>query len=178
MFVGMTRAREELQFSLARYREFRGARRMSVPSQFLLELPREELDMTEMLFADAHWEADEQGNEAVHEESGEMGDDSQTDRADSADVEFASPPANLRLTTAAAMVEAATIATAAPPKFAVSPDHFQQGMVVQHPEYGLGKITAIDGQGPKRAATVLFASTAGERRFYLIHSHLMPAKMG
>jgi DNA helicase-2/ATP-dependent DNA helicase PcrA len=178
LFVGLTRAREELQLSLARYREFRGARRMSVPSQFLLELPREELDMTEMLFADAHWEADEQGNEAVHMESGEMGDDSQSDRADSADIEFAPPPANLRLTTAAAMVEAATMTAAAPVRAAVPPDHFQQGMVVQHPEYGLGKITAIDGQGPKRAATVLFASTAGEKRFYLVHSHLMPAKTG
>src|SRR5207245_4840351 len=38
-FVGMTRAKEELELSMATYREFRGQRRMSVPSKFLMELP-------------------------------------------------------------------------------------------------------------------------------------------
>jgi DNA helicase-2/ATP-dependent DNA helicase PcrA len=178
LFVALTRAREDLQLSLARYREFRGARRMSVPSQFLLELPREELDMTELLFADASWEADQHTDEAIHDASGEMGDDTQSDSADAADVEFAPPPQSFRLTTAAAMMEPATATTAAVAKPAVPPDAFQQGMVVRHPDYGLGKITAIDGQGAKRAATVLFASAAGERRFYLAHSSLVPAKTG
>jgi hypothetical protein len=76
------------------------------------------------------------------------------------------------------MIEPATAATAAVARPAVPPDAFQQGMVVRHPDYGLGKITAIDGQGAKRAATVLFASAAGEKRFYLIHSRLTPARPG
>ena len=41
----MTRAKEELQLSLGQYREFRGQRRMTIPSPFLLELPRDELRM-------------------------------------------------------------------------------------------------------------------------------------
>ena len=45
LFVGMTRAKEELQLSLGQYREFRGQRRMTIPSPFLLELPRDELRM-------------------------------------------------------------------------------------------------------------------------------------
>ncbi len=53
-----------------------------------------------------------------------------------------------------------------------------QGMVVRHPEYGLGKIIALSGAGPKRTATVVFASSAGEKKFVLIHSQLAPAKSG
>ena len=45
LFVGMTRAREELHLSHATYREFRGQRRRTVPSQFLMELPRGEMNM-------------------------------------------------------------------------------------------------------------------------------------
>lgn len=40
-FVGMTRAREELYLTHARWREFRGMPRFAMPSQFLQELPEE-----------------------------------------------------------------------------------------------------------------------------------------
>ncbi len=45
MFVGITRAQQELQISLARYRDFRGRRRMTIPSCFLMEMPREEMEL-------------------------------------------------------------------------------------------------------------------------------------
>jgi DNA helicase-2/ATP-dependent DNA helicase PcrA len=41
MFVGMTRAREELHLSRAYVREFRGQTQMAIPSPFLSELPPE-----------------------------------------------------------------------------------------------------------------------------------------
>ncbi len=47
LFVGITRAKEELQLSLGQYREFRGQRRMTIPSPFLLELPRDEMNVVE-----------------------------------------------------------------------------------------------------------------------------------
>lgn len=59
----------------------------------------------------------------------------------------------------------------------ISPDAFHAGMVVRHPEYGLGKITAASGVGPKRTATVAFASAAGEKKFLLVHSRLAPARV-
>jgi DNA helicase-2/ATP-dependent DNA helicase PcrA len=59
---------------------------------------------------------------------------------------------------------------------AVSPDAFYQGMVVKHPEYGLGKVVALSGSGPRRSATVAFASSAGQKRFMLMHSDLRPIK--
>ena len=47
LFVGITRAMEELQISLVQYRDFRGRRRMAVPSPFLMELPRGEMEIIE-----------------------------------------------------------------------------------------------------------------------------------
>jgi DNA helicase-2/ATP-dependent DNA helicase PcrA len=60
----------------------------------------------------------------------------------------------------------------------VEPEAFHQGMVVRHPEYGLGKIIALGGAGAARKATVLFASEAGEKNFVLAKSPLRPAKSG
>ena len=45
MFVGVTRAQQELQISLARYRDFRGQRKLTIPSSFLMELPRTEMEI-------------------------------------------------------------------------------------------------------------------------------------
>ena len=45
MFVGITRAQQELQISLARYRDFRGQRKLTIPSSFLMELPRAEMEV-------------------------------------------------------------------------------------------------------------------------------------
>lgn len=47
LFVGITRAEEELQLSYAAYRFLRGSQRMSIPSSFLMELPRDEMEVHE-----------------------------------------------------------------------------------------------------------------------------------
>ena len=63
MFVGITRAQEELQISLARYRDFRGQRKPTIPSSFLMELPRTEMDLefpeTERRVPAETWQHDE-----------------------------------------------------------------------------------------------------------------------
>ncbi len=90
----------------------------------------------------------------------------------------------VRLITAAQLGagQASTLTTAPSPELeqgpAVSPDEFHHGMVVRHPNYGLGKIIALSGNGPKRTATVAFAQGDGEKRFILAHSPLRPAKNG
>jgi DNA helicase-2/ATP-dependent DNA helicase PcrA len=76
------------------------------------------------------------------------------------------------------MAEPAAVSASAATRPTIAPDEFFQGMVVQHPNYGLGKVTALSGAGPKRSATVTFASGAGERKFLLIHSQLSPASGG
>ena len=46
-FVGITRAKEELQLSYAVTRDFRGVRRRTIPSSFLMEMPRHEMEMVD-----------------------------------------------------------------------------------------------------------------------------------
>ena len=74
------------------------------------------------------------------------------------------------LTTAAAM-EATTPPASSPAR--VDPNLFTQGMRVTHPEFGLGKITALTGEGKGRTATVQFV-TSGEETFQLYFSPLKP----
>src|SRR5262249_61802546 len=83
----------------------------------------------------------------------------------------------LRLTTAAELAarNADAKQSPSPPTQQISPEVFHQGMVVQHPTYGLGKIIALSGGGAKRKATVMFASGAGEKHFLLAQSPLRPA---
>ena len=206
LFVGITRARAELQLSLARQREFRGQSRYAVPSQFLMELPREELEMTERLFPEqVRPQFSPEGIERLAEMQGIADLDSveleilnglapgeamaamQQMMAEAAASGLAAnrepnpafregPPP--RLTTAAALAETETASGDRPATVVrppTNPDLFLQGMLVQHPEYGLGKILAASGTGVKRSVTVAFVSGAGQKKFLLIHSPLMLA---
>src|SRR4029079_13840213 len=67
-FVGITRATERLELSYAVQRDFRGQRRRTVPSSFLLEMPREEMELVEVgadQWYPPEWDA---VGEDVHEE--------------------------------------------------------------------------------------------------------------
>ncbi len=178
LFVGITRACEELHLSLATNREFRGQRRGTVPSQFLMELPRREMHVVAPAApTDLDWETGDA------DDSHDQADPAGREPWDAAPEEIAMnelKPDN-PVATAAAM--AGPLATAAElyrsesaelPR--VSPDVFHQGMVVRHPEYGLGKVVALSGSGVKRSATIAFASHAGQKKFMLAQSQLRPTK--
>ncbi len=176
LFVGITRAREELQLSRATYREFRGQRRHSVPSQFLMELPRGEMHLVEpSVIADPDWVTDDDAEELPWEAT-------PGDETDAVDIEAGatgSAPADSAglLAAAGPLITAAELhrlQSAESPR--VPPDAFHQGMVVRHPEYGLGKVVALSGSGARRSATVAFASGAGQKKFMLAQSSLRPAK--
>jgi len=173
LFVAMTRAQQELQLSLAKYRDFRGLRRMSIPSTFLMELPRQEMDLVDLHLAASHYvpEPDDEPHDAGDLDEEDVSFDPS---------QFASPAGELRLTTAAELAASATetqtestVATQ-PPRF--PPDAFDEGMLVRHPEYGLGKIMAVSGFGPRRTATVNFVTGAGQKKFILEKSTLRPAR--
>ncbi len=154
LFVAITRAQHELQLSYAVYREFRGQRRRTIPSSFLMELPRGEMELVEPTFVEPVWDE----REVIYEpEPLEY-------KAEGA------PATAATVTTAAQLINQDTLAPGR-----VSPDVFAQGMVVTHPEYGLGKIVALSGRGAKRKATVAFA-TAGQKKFVLESSDLRPAR--
>jgi DNA helicase-2/ATP-dependent DNA helicase PcrA len=155
MFVGITRAQEELQISRAEYRDFRGQRNMTVPSQFLMELPREDMEIRELKSASYCEERDFEETTAAGPYREPVFPASLAKRA------------GLRLTTAA---ELAGGSASAP----VSPDVFHHGMLVRHPHYGLGRIVALSGSGSGRKATVDFASAVGRMKFVLEKSPLRP----
>ena len=159
LFVGITRAAEELQISHAVYRNFRGQNRRSVPSSFLMELPREEMELVNCRSAASTWS----------QQTEEWDDSSQEWQAPATQTTSASTPSAATLTTAA---ELAGTRPATDAQYA--PDDFTPGMAVLHPEHGLGKIIALSGEGANRKATVAFA-TAGERKFVLAQSPLQPA---
>ncbi|HEX3726297.1 MAG TPA: UvrD-helicase domain-containing protein [Pirellulales bacterium] len=167
LFVGITRARQELQLSQATYREFRGQRRRSVPSQFLMELPRAEMQLIEPTWLpQSNWQAGEDADDASWEFT-------QPEEEISLDPSPATPSPRAF----APLISAAELERAAAAEVCrVPPDAFHQGMVVRHPEYGLGKVVALSGSGDKRSATVAFASAAGEKKFRLAQSALTPAK--
>jgi DNA helicase II / ATP-dependent DNA helicase PcrA len=167
-FVGITRAEQSLQLSYAVHRDFRGQRRRTVPSPFLLEMPREEMELLHV--GSDHWYPpgwdDDDVDESIHDS-----DDGEVAAATGSPATLTPPwkdsPA---LVTTAAKLSGA----AAPAAAGVDPDAFSQGMTVTHPEHGPGKIVALSGSGKNRRATVQFAA-AGERRFVLAHSPLRPA---
>ncbi len=165
-FVGITRAKDELQLSYAVHRDFRGQRRRTVPSPFLLEMPRDEMEVVNV--GSDHWHPpswdEEFGDDAVHE----------THADEFVESPHAAPASEVPWKKSAHVTTAAKLAGAPPIEpSGASPDEFVQGMTVMHPEHGPGKIVALSGSGKNRRATVQFA-TAGERRFILIHSPLRP----
>jgi DNA helicase-2/ATP-dependent DNA helicase PcrA len=173
-FVGITRAKDELQLSYAVERDFRGQRRRTVPSSFLLEMPRDQMQLTHVSAVDDHWkELDWDESDQVDGSFDEFDEefDVSAMEADATD-ELPSKKWNVAAAqvTTAAQLAGATAETTSP----ISPDEFAQGMAVSHPEHGLGKIVALSGSGKNRHATVRFA-TAGEKRFVLVHSPLRPA---
>ena len=152
MFVGITRAEEELQISMAAHRDFRGQRKMTVPSRFLMELPRSEMEVHDMDAAAPQWAAPARppvtpASTAPRVASG------------------------VQLTTAAEMAGQ----TAAP---TASPEDFHQGMLVRHPAHGLGRVIALSGSGKARKATVQFVAGAAQKKFVLASSPLKPVKNG
>jgi DNA helicase-2/ATP-dependent DNA helicase PcrA len=179
MFVGITRAQQELQISLARYRDFRGQRKTVIPSSFLMELPREEMSLE-------YGESEERRfGETVYHDVHDFLEDA-IDSDSFADFQLPSPCTTaateggsavaaravipLPLTTAAELANGG----AQPPP--ADPDAFHQGMVVRHPTFGLGRVAALSGSGAARKATIDFAASAGRKRFVLSKSPLRPVK--
>ena len=158
LFVGVTRAEEDLQLSLAQYRDFRGRRSPTVPSSFLVELPREEMAYSEPSYYAA----------ASHDDIHAPDPWDDTIDYDASSVEELQEHEAF---TTGAELEAESQSS---PRF--PPHLFRQGMTVDHPDYGSGTITAITGKGKKRTATVNFFSDGIERSYYLAFSPLTPSE--
>lgn len=175
LFVAITRAQEELQISSARYRDFRGQRKLTIPSEFLMELPRAEMEVVDM----------ESGTKIS------PSDETFSDQESSDRIRFQTEPRQENGESRSSVHslrrkprsrgQVATLRTAAemaghPPPSALEPEEFSHGMLVLHPEYGLGRIVALSGNGDQRQATVDFAGGAGRQKFFLQQSPLRPVQ--
>lgn len=165
-FVGITRAEHELQLSHALRRDFRGQRRIAIPSSFLMELPTESMAVDQLaetdvlgLDPDDDFSPDWSPEEVVYSQA------RKPTGVDPALIEHVERPA---ITTASTLLGGA----AGGPR--VSPDAFRVGMAVEHPELGRGEVVTLSGQGKGRRATVHFAEH-GEKRFVLAFCPLRPA---
>lgn len=148
LFVGLTRAREELHLSLTSRRNYRGVDQAMVPSSFLLELPREEMN----------WR--------------QPGVDSPLDIPPAVPRRPRRPPASqLR----PSLLTAAQLAAGQPSQPRTPPEAFYAGQRVTHPEFGPGWVEEIGGNEYVLQATVNFDSPAGRKKFVLAHCALQPA---
>jgi DNA helicase-2/ATP-dependent DNA helicase PcrA len=143
-FVGMTRAMKELYLCHTRMREFRGQLNYCIPSSFLQELPREvQYSDTAMSRNAPRSAADEWRAKVVP---------AAKDWADTGARPFlppTSPPKKPNLKP--------TIPDAPETGLAV-------GVLVQHEEFGLGRVTSVSGYGALRMVKARFPAH-GERTF-------------
>lgn len=146
LFVGMTRAREELVLTRAIYRNYRGQRRLTIPSPFLLELPREELVIQD------HSDENVGFVFALPAQVNPGGDPGSF-----ATAERSKPAACSRRDSG----------------IFVAADYFGErqslpsgwdltvGTVVLHPQYGIGRVVNTSDQGPEGALAIRFPPPIG-----------------
>jgi DNA helicase-2/ATP-dependent DNA helicase PcrA len=200
VFVGITRAREEVHASCARMRDYRGTRRISAPSVFLAEMTGSETVVTGDEapaagerpvfdpFGDAARAAADEFAEWVHEEPSATAPRLKVYRPDGLTLETeesqaedgaAGPergPGRKRRDRAGD--RATDLATWATPQ-AGSPGaepRFEPGQRVRHAEYGEGVLVKISGVGTRSVGTVSFDGPAGTRKFLLGHGGILPAE--
>ncbi|WP_417739174.1 ATP-dependent helicase [Rosistilla oblonga] len=172
LFVGITRAEQTLQLSMAKLRSARGSMRPAAASPFLLELPREEMQVIDAHQPTQYGDDNDFDVDVEYPEAWDMHADHDDDLnqlpPEERTPETTSTPRTAPIasvTTAAQMLEQQMANT-------IDPDIYTVGMIVSHPEYGSGRIQSLSGSGGKRTATVNFFVDSIERRFRLSHAQL------
>ena len=152
LFVGVTRARRELRLSHCVVRTFRGQTQPARPSRFVSELPEDNL-----VVRDGSGVGFGRGTTAPR--SSAFGTWTPRDRT----------PAPPRRTPAPPLTTAAGLLGGSPFGAPLSPSDLQAlapGASVLHPEYGLGKLIEVSGEGSGRRGTVAF--TVGPARTFVL----------
>ena len=181
LFVGITRAMEKLQLShcLSRFRK--GSFWPCIPSNFLIELPRSEMEVfTPQATSNFQDDLDDVPFDVDPWMHGSVDDGYSADEIDARGTEDgeeesaneSKPPSDPQSN--AMFPRLMTGADLAKKQEAVTRHHpsmYQAGMAVQHEEYGDGVIESISGQNMKTTATVDFAHL-GKKKFRLAFTNL------
>lgn len=157
LFVGITRAQTELFLSHCCVREFRGQRTMTMPSQFLGELPEDFMTLRDL----------SEPSTGVPSWMPRRPSPPPTPRLNPPRASAPSP--GFRLSTAADLAAnpSGADATSGSKDLAA----FQPGVTVIHPQYGIGRLLSVQGAGPSRKARIAF-TVGGERTFVLAQAPL------
>lgn len=189
LFVGITRAKEELQLSRSMSRFRRGSYWPTIASRFLMELPRESMEVFEPTTDEVDPEVFSQIDSWLHGglpqqalddslalgEPGEVDISFEPDMFESADslrkgidnrknIE----PAMLRIFTGTELAEEQEKQKRV---LRVHPSAFRIGTKVEHPDYGIGTVVMLSGKDAKKTATVEFPEL-GKKRFRLAFCNL------
>jgi len=137
-FVGMTRAKEELYISYARLREFRGQTLYAVPSMFLDELPDSGVQTLDLSHSGAGKPRPQDAWRGGGVASAAAWSDTGIPAQATSAVQTKAPPGEGPM--------------------------YEEGMLVEHDKYGMGRIIAVGGQGAMRKLKIRFQA-GGERTF-------------
>jgi DNA helicase II / ATP-dependent DNA helicase PcrA len=159
LFVGITRARRELFLSRCTQRSFRGQPQATLPSRFLNEFPEEPIVVRDLSGVG-------QSNIRPRQAAGTWPAQRSESRPSAAPREF-------RLMTAADLAARGTPIAAGGMPTHQEIESLKPGVSVIHPEYGLGRIVAIEGEGSGRKGKVAFA-VGPARTFVLAKAPLRP----
>lgn len=145
LFVGMTRAERQLFLTRSQVRSMHGQASPTIESEFERELIAEKVAFDfDGLAMDVEW--------------------TRTVPTESKQSKLAGLP---KLTTAAALLSGNHDAVQIPLGFDI-------GMLVRHPKYGRGTVTAVSGHGGRRTVTVRFASDDRSETFMASKAPLQP----
>ena len=201
LFVGITRAEQQLQISYSQRRTFRGQTRIASPSQFLYELPRDDMQCTLPAGGLAsignhpnsdfeptadYFEHPEQSDhdvlateeiEAKLQQAQsilEQVSDNNSQQDPSEKGHLANELASITNISTASDLLASTDSKGSQGNTAkqIALADFKQGMLVSHQRYGSGVIVSISGSGDKRTATIKFLDQQ-QRQFRLAFAPLM-----
>ncbi len=175
LFVGITRAKQELQVSYAQYRAYRGDRRPTIPSQFLMELPREELSYSEPAGYDLD---DDLDGDAFADDAGDEEEDAYPHhrrRSVWSDDDFVQDaPAEYDETPSDGSAPHRSPRAGGGGERGGRGRGFLPGTMVWHPDYGTGVVVSVNGSGLKRSAQIRFKQGGELKSFLLAHSPLEP----
>ncbi|MFT5301086.1 MAG: DNA helicase-2/ATP-dependent DNA helicase PcrA [Mariniblastus sp.] len=191
LFVGITRAERELQISRCMSRFRRGSFWPSIASRFLMELPREEMQIFEPASNDSGVNAaadsisqldpwmddglpaidinatEEQKFDSDFSDDHDEPKNSTQVKESSTSKTLVSKPTIARIVTGAQMAAEQE----ASKHVRLDPESYRLGMEVEHAEYGPGTLIELTGEGPKRTATIDFEQL-GKKRFRLAFCNL------
>lgn len=169
LFVGITRAEEELQLSYAAYRVIQGSAKMRIASEFLMELPREEMEVFKPKTVMMPRVPDEAVSSGEYDPDAEWQDHSEAVHEVREPVRGTSPAKSTApIMTAAQLLNGDT--SAKPDRSLL--ESLRVGMIVEHTEYGVGKILSLSGVGGKQLATIQFFKRSRPTKIFVAHSQL------